>query len=323
MQIRFEDHAGFQRTALLCMGGAAAGALIGPMEAAIAGAAVTMAVLPGAEAKRRRLAACSCAGLWTACFLSGNEWTLMGAGAMLGVAMVLARREADAPAPALWAAVTTTALAALATLLLPAASALAALVPKFVAGASFGLWCAIAAVPIRLSFGDDPIDARLAALRSSLSPELRALAERAAAARRAACAELPANVELRATIDSLALATLEVAARAAELSRSTSPALEDDLQRRFAKLTERAQGTDDKAAKGSYQRAAEALQGQLDHLRNLRRARDRAVARLHEDVANLERARFSLTLLHDPANAAELDLLQARLAPAREAIHEP
>jgi hypothetical protein len=48
----------------------------------------------------------------------------------------------------------------------------------------------------------------------------------------------------------------------------------------------------------------------------VRRGRDRIAARLHEEVAQLERARFSLLLLQGAnaeRSAAELELLSSRL----------
>src|SRR5205085_12504222 len=148
--------------------------------------------------------------------------------------------------------------------------------------------------------------------------ELRPLAERAAAARRDATLELPAGAgaDLRVLLDSLAVAALELAARAADLGRSAPSSLEEELQRRCAQLAESAARSQDSAAQASYLRAADALGAQLDHLRRVRGARERTVARLHEDVANLERARFSLTLLPGAdavRGAVELDLLHDRL----------
>jgi hypothetical protein len=109
------------------------------------------------------------------------------------------------------------------------------------------------------------------------------------------------------------VAAIDLAARAAELGRAAPSSLETELKTRAAQLAANAQSAEDEPARKSYQRAAEALEGQLEHLRRVRRARERALARLHEEVANLERARFSLTLLHGADNAVELDLLHDRL----------
>jgi hypothetical protein len=310
MQARFEDHTGFQRTVLLCMAGATVAALIG-VEAGAAGALVLLSAWPGAEVRRRRLLAALGAALFGAWFFSQEVWLLPLTGALLGLSFALSRRETCARfgKPAIAVSV---AIAAGAALLLPLASALLPLVPRVVAGAAYGLWLGLAAAPLHILIGDDPVEARLAALRVSLTPDLRALAERAATARRSALELLPPGVrtDVRGAFDSLALAALQVAEKAAELSRSASPALEDDLQRRAAALSQSASKSDDPAVQKSYQRAFDALQGQLQHLHRVRVAKERAVARLHEEVANLERARFSLTLVQDPLAAADLDLLQ-------------
>jgi hypothetical protein len=244
----------------------------------------------------------------------------------LGLLFAVARR--DSARAAGWAVPSTAAVALAAALVAgavllasiasaPLASALAAILPGWIAsgasGAAFGLWAGFAAAPLHVEIGGDAVEARL-----SLPAEVRGLAERAAEARRGAAEELPAGArgDLRGLLDALALAALDVAERTASLSRSAAPPLEDDLQRRFAQLTKSAEGAEDPAARSSYQRAAEALEGQLEHFRRVRRARERALARLHEDVANLERARFSLTLLRGAGaerGATELTLLHDRL----------
>src|SRR5205085_2464623 len=136
------------------------------------------------------------------------------------------------------------------------------------AGAALGLWFVLAAAPLHVTVGADAVEARLAALRPVLSAEIRSLAERAAAARRGAVCGLPAGAraDLRGLIDSLAMAALDLAARAAELGRAAPASLETDLCARSEQLAKSAAATTDDAARQSYQRAAEALQGQLDHL---------------------------------------------------------
>ncbi|HMC34229.1 MAG TPA: hypothetical protein VKH65_07475, partial [Myxococcales bacterium] len=74
--------------------------------------------------------------------------------------------------------------------------------------------------------------------------------------------------------------------------------------------------------KQSYLRAADALSSQLEHLQRVRRVRERALARLHEEVANLERAGFALTLLDAPGSAAELQLLHERLRHGATVLEE-
>src|SRR5262249_33755962 len=155
-------------------------------------------------------------------------------------------------------------------------TALAAVMPAFIAsglsGAAYGLWAGVAAVPLHVAIGGDPVETRLAALRPSLAAEVRALAERAAAAPRGPADELPrgTRADLRSLLDQLALAALDVAERTASLTRAASPAVEEDLQRRCALLLNNAARADDEPTRQSYQRAADALEGQLDHFRRVR-----------------------------------------------------
>ena len=329
MDVRFEDHAQFQRSAGLAALGGGVVAMVAPQlalaPAAVMGAAVALAIVPF---RPWRMAAAFTCVLAALAWLVGPRvaWLVPLCGAMLGVLFALARSRT----PSGWAIAATAALGAGATALSsialpPLAGALSALVPGWLAtsaaGAAFGLWAGLAALPLHVVVGGDPVEARLRELRPSLTAEARGLAERALAARRGAFEELP-DAELRGLIDSLALAALDVAGRVASLSRSASPAVEEELQRRATALSKSAAETGDAAARQSYERAREALEGQLDHFRRVRCARERALARLHEDVANLERARFSLTLLGSPEGAAEVDLLRDRLQHGTLAFEE-
>jgi len=335
MDVRFEDHGSFQRCAAFCAAGGAALGATGSLPLAAAGSALALLL---ASSRGRRIAA-ACAGAavalaWAAAPLPGAAAV---AGAMLGLLFAIDRGDAAqekgiAPPSALAVALAAGAGAAAvgaASALLPALSAaLGVAVPRLIAdaasGGALGLWAALAAAPLHVRVGGDPIEARLEAIRFSLDPELRALAGRAVAARRDALRELPAGVpaELPASIDALAAAALELAERAAGLSRAASPQAEEELQRRSAALVRSAEAAEDSAAGRSYARAAEALGAQLDHLRRVRCARERVLARLHEHVANLERTRFSLTLLQDADFEAELLCLQEKLREGAAAFEE-
>jgi len=115
---------------------------------------------------------------------------------------------------------------------------------------------------------------------------------------------------------------LELASRAAGLTRAASAQAEEDLRKRSSALMQSAEAAQDRAAQESYRRAAEALSAQLQHARRVRLARERLVARLHEDVANLERARFSSTLVRGPDFDLELGLLQETLRQRAEEFEE-
>jgi hypothetical protein len=335
MDVRFEDHASFQRCAAWCAAGGAALGVTGSLPLAAAGSA--LGLLAVRHKGRRIAAACACAAVAVAWEVLALPWAAAVAGAMLGLLLAIdrgdaARERGTAPPSALAVAMAAAAGAlavAMASALLPELSAaLASAIPRWTAGAAaggaLGLWAALAAVPLHVRIGSDAIEMRLAALRFTLGPDLRALAERAAAARRSAMGKLPPGVpaEIPASIDALASAALELAARAAELSRAASPQAEDELQRRTGWLAQSAQAAEDAEAKRSYENAKEALSAQLDHLRRVRCARERVLARLHENVANLERTQFSLTLVQGPGFEAELALLQQCLRQGATAFEE-
>jgi hypothetical protein len=335
MELRFEDHASFQRCAACCAAGAAALGVTGSLPLAAAGGALALIL---ADRKGRPiLAACACAAIAVAWALAPLPWADAAAGAMIGLLLAVIRldaaKEKGTVPPSPWAVVVAAGAGAaaltMASAMLPALSAaLASGVPRWMAGAAtggaLGLWAGLAAAPLHLRAGSDPIEMRLHALRFALGPELRALVERAASARRTALAKLPPGVpaEVSASIDAVAAAALELAARGAELSRAASPVAEDELRSRSAAMARSAQAADDGDARESYQNAAESLSAQLEHLRRVRRARDRVLARLHENVANLERTGFSLTLLQGPEFEAELSLLQERLRRGAAAFEE-
>src|SRR4051812_31930832 len=328
--LRFDDHAGFHGAAISCAAGGALAAALAPLPFAAVGAAFAAALAFPTAPERRRVVGVA------GCTVAALAWTLVPAlwpAILCGVALALlfamiredAAKETGARRPAagviaLTAAAEAAALALAAVLLPQLAAALAPAMPAWagasICGAALGLWGAIATAPLHLhADGGDAIEVRFAALRTALDPELSALAGRAVAARREAGIGLPSETrsELRAVLDALACAALEVAARAAELTSAAAPALERELNARAGGVLGRAGAAGDAASRESYQRAAEAIAAQLEHVLRVRRARDRLVARLHEDAATLERARFSLTLLPDPHRAAELDLLRERL----------
>ena len=329
MDARFEDHASFQRAAIAFAAGGAAVGAAGALQLAAAGSALVLLISGGkAGLPRRAIAAWCCMAVASAWMALPLAWSGVACGVMLALFLAVvrsdtARRSGASPpshaAIALSVALSAGALAAAGATLPHFAAALAAVGPAWVAGGlsggAMGLWAAFAAAPLHIRIGADPVEARFTALRPSLEPELCALAERALAARRGAAVDLgtAGGAELAALMDSLTAAALDLAARAAELSRTAAPALEDDLQRRTAQLARSAESADDPSARQSYLRAADALSSQLEHFRRVRRARERVLASLHEDVANLERARFSLTLLDGKGGGMELQLLQERL----------
>src|SRR3954468_5146232 len=181
MDVRFEDHRGFQRTAgLLALGGSAlAAALPWTLPAAATGGALALAIAPGVgvDARKRRLAlAVVCAALAWQWAFSPAPWLAWVCGGVIGALACLARldasREDGARPPSGGAAALTIGLSgatlfAAASLLPALAVALEQVRPGRAAsaltGVALGLWAGAAAVPVHLLLGGDAGEQRLPA----------------------------------------------------------------------------------------------------------------------------------------------------------------
>ena len=329
--LALEDAAGFERSALqaaavagaafLCAGAVAGQALLDPRAALLLAPLLALfgagtALLLGAQRRARALEAGEPVPA---------RRLLLASVVLAALAGVFAARAL----PQLWSALVTLSealpLLSLFPLLLRAAASAG------VCGAAFGLWLGASLLPVHLALRTSPVERRLAALRFTLGAELRPLAERLAAAHRGAVEALRTHREawgddantappLRTTLDHLALAGLEQCARAAGLgavavgSRGLPP-LEQILARQ-AELQKSAAAARDPRAKAALERAA-ATQGQAaERAARLVLARERLVARLHEQVAELEGARLALLLLEGAQaerTATEVELLDLRL----------
>ena len=191
MALRFEDHAGFERTCLIA---AAGGALA---------AGYATSVTPPADLV---------------------PWAAAGAVFALGVAV---RWEELPPVPCIAAAALLAAGAVYAApSLLPLTEILETVVPApgaaALGGAVLGLWLGGATVPLHLRVGSDRVERRLAELRLRLDPEALRLAERVASARILLLRTAPSEVRpgLRRVADRLALSALDLAGQGTEASRA-------------------------------------------------------------------------------------------------------
>ncbi len=347
MTASFDDHPLFHRTAVrAALGAGAMGALSAVLwfrpGASAASPCIAAGVLAALVGRRRVPAALVAVGIALAAAADQLPvaqrplLALLGAVLSLGLAEARARsaRAAGEPLPGAFAIAAALVLSTAAGWFFPVgvralAPALTELMPALLAwictGALCGLWFAASSAPLHLAVTRDPVEEKLAELRAHMLGELRPLVDRVAAARRASLSALrgqrgglsgPAAAALRAELDGLALAALELARRGADLARAAPASSEEELTRRAAELHGAAQGSSDPLAQASYRRAARTLEDQRDHLRVVRSGRDRIAARLHEEVAQLERARFSLVLLQGAdaeRSAAELELLSGRL----------
>jgi len=163
--LRFEDHAAFQRAALLAAaGGAALLAAGGSLPLATAGSAAAVTLAASAPWRWRILAAGACAAGAFAWQLAPQPWSAFACGTMLSLLFAAVRADAlkrEAATPPSQAAVALAALAGGAVLwaasaLLPdlTAALATAIGPSIAAGLSgavLGIWTAFASVPLHLS----------------------------------------------------------------------------------------------------------------------------------------------------------------------------
>src|SRR5205807_8276409 len=77
------------------------------------------------------------------------------------------------------------------------------------------------------------------------------------------------------------------------------------LEARLKDMEQRQAGTTDEQVQAEYERARGALQRQLSYLKEIDNGRERAVARLHHQVAMLERLRLA-AIRHRSVDAAKM-----------------
>jgi len=95
MDLRFEDHADFQRGAVWCAAGGAALATLGSLPLAVAGSALALTLGCAAGPWRPRIvAAGACAAAALAWALAPHPWSAPACGAVLGLLFAAARAEA-------------------------------------------------------------------------------------------------------------------------------------------------------------------------------------------------------------------------------------
>lgn len=189
-----------------------------------------------------------------------------------------------------------------------------------VCGAAAGLWLVLPGVLLHVSRGG-LVQERLRELQGKLGADLRMLAERAGRAHQEAWTMLQVQRPegapvLRGPLEALALLALTLAERAQGQTHAAAPAQERELTRRRDELVQLIAGTQDEKSRQNLSRALELQEQLLERHRELVRGRERLLSRLHAEVAELERARMSLSLLEgaDVDRAAqELDLIGERL----------
>jgi len=319
--LRFRDHAVFHLQALRLVVVAAATTAIAqvlqavlpptrvlpPLMIALLCAAGGLAVTlprPGRRAGDVLLAALLGAVAAAGCALCGGAQSVLGVGLCGAMIGVIASRDAELPRRLAAAAAFATSLALGAFVAGAIDGYLRAdSVPTFVAaltgGVAAGVVAALGALALHVGFARDAVFDAYVGVKDSLRGEVGAIVDQSLQTYRRIGTALQGlavepQAQLRKTVSALVLSILNLARRLATIDREAHATSADELARRLEGLQAKTAQTEDAVAREQYSLAASAVAAQLGYLRDIGAGRERIVARMHHNLAGLERLRLAL-----------------------------
>jgi hypothetical protein len=205
---------------------------------------------------------------------------------------------------------------------------LSALVPEplgaAVAGAAAGLFFGLGAAPKHLARPMDPVEAKYLAALDVKDGELYEILHRALTIQRAVKLDLEGRADddtvkrLGARITELMLRILQIAEQCRTIESDLSAAPAYELEERIGQLQSKAEASADPSARRTYESAIASLDEQRRALQEIGRGRERVIAKLHANVALLEKVRFSLLHLR----SAVTERVGGESSPVAEALEE-
>ncbi len=189
------------------------------------------------------------------------------------------------------------------------------------AGAVVGLFVGLSSVAAHLALASDPVEARCEELLPQLSGDFHTLAERALTIYRQCGQSLallprePAREELARTLSKMTRDAVELASEWAGVESQLEERAQTELQTEREELLRAAKASTDVVARKQLESAAASLGEEIERLGELKQRRERILARLRAQVAQLDRARVALLSLrsgHAQMKAAELTALTRR-----------
>ncbi|HLL04695.1 MAG TPA: hypothetical protein VK539_29185 [Myxococcaceae bacterium] len=189
------------------------------------------------------------------------------------------------------------------------------------AGAVVGLFVGLSSVAAHLALASDPVEARCEELLPQLSGDFHTLAQRALTTYRQCGQSLaqlprePAREELARTLSRMTQEAVELASEWAGVEAQLEERAQTELRAERDELLKAAQASTDAVARRQLESAAASLGEEVERLGELKQRRERIVARLRAQVAQLDRARVALLSLrsgHAQLKAAELSTLARR-----------
>lgn len=189
------------------------------------------------------------------------------------------------------------------------------------AGAMVGLFMGLSAISAHLALSADPVEARCEELLPRLSGDFRALCERALTLYRQCGQSLaqlprePAREELARTLSRMTRDAVELASDWAGVESQLEEHAHAELKNERDGLLRSAAASTDAVARRQLEFAAASLSEELERLGELKVRRERILAKLRAEVAQLDRARVALLSMrsgHAQLKAAELSALARR-----------
>jgi hypothetical protein len=189
------------------------------------------------------------------------------------------------------------------------------------AGSVVGLFVGLSSVAAHLALASDPVEARCEELLPQLSGDFHTLAERALTTYRQCGQSLaqlprePAREELARTLSKMTRDAVELASEWAGVEAQLEERAQTELQTEREDLLRAAKASTDVVARKQLESAAASLGEEIERLGELKQRRERILARLRAQVAQLDRARVALLSLrsgHAQMKAAELTALTRR-----------
>lgn len=192
------------------------------------------------------------------------------------------------------------------------------------AGAAAGLFFGLASAPRHIARPTDPVEAKYLEALQIKDGELYEVLSRALSIHQSVKTDLQQKKDektvqkLGERVGELAMRILTIAEQCRRIESDLSAAPAFELEERIAQLRRKADAATDAAARETYISAVESLDGQRRALDAISRGRERVIARLHANVALLEKVRFSL--LH--MRSADAERIGGEASPLTEALEE-
>lgn len=176
-----------------------------------------------------------------------------------------------------------------------------------VAGGCVGLLIGASTVTRYLIIRQEPLDAELVALlpAKGASDELSTLIRQAMTTYQQAAESLDEHPSARTAAEQLVKKIGRFGKRWQDIEAQAQQSDRSKLDERKNDLQARIQATSDESVRSEYSRALAAIDEQLSYLDDIAKGRERAVARLHHQVATLERLRLA-AVRHRSVGAAKL-----------------